>query len=266
MELIQILLLGLVQGLTEFLPISSSAHLILFSYFSGFADQGLVFDVAAHLGSLLAVLVYFRRDLLAMVAGRPVAGLDVSGSSRQLIVWLALATLPLGVIGLLSADFISANLRQPLVIAWATIGFGLLLWLADWLGKRQARHNDLNLSRALAIGAAQALALIPGASRAGVTMTMALMLGMSYQSAARFSFLLAIPAIGAAGLYGLKEMLETETQLAWGDFALGAVAAAVGAGLCIHWFLKLVDRLGMTPFVIYRLLLGVTLLWLLGRG
>lgn len=265
MDTLQILLLGLVQGLTEFLPISSSAHLILFSHYLGFADQGLLFDVAAHLGSLLAVVIYFRRDLLAMVAGQPVAGLDFSGSSRRLIVWLGLATLPLGLIGLVSADFIGANLRQPLVIAWATIGFGLLLWLADWLHKRRQRFADLNLPRSLGIGIAQALALIPGTSRAGITISMALMLGMSYQSAARFSFLLAIPAIGAAGLFGLKEMLEADTQLAWGDFALGAAAAAVGAGLCIHWFLKLVDRLGMTPFVIYRLLLGLALLWSIGR-
>ena len=145
------------------------------------------------------------------------------------------------------------------MIAWSTIGFGLLLWYAD----RTARGNDpgapINLTRASAIGLAQVLALIPGTSRSGITITVALMMGMSYQSAARFSFLLAIPAISAAGLFGFKEMLALDTQLAWGDFVLGMIASAVGAGLCIHWFLKLVDRLGMMPFVVYRLALGVVL-------
>ncbi len=265
MDTLQIVLLGLVQGLTEFLPISSSAHLILFSYLFGYQDQGLIFDVAAHIGSLLAVIVYFRRELIAMLMGTPVTGLNYQGSSRQLIWWLGVATIPLGLIGLLSADFVAAELRKPLVIAWATIGFGLLLWWAD----RQGRHADpgtqVTASKALGIGFAQALALIPGTSRSGITMTAALLMGMSYQAAARFSFLLAIPAISAAGLFGLKEMFEADQALAWGDFALGVVASAIGAGLCIHWFLKLVDRLGMAPFVLYRLALGLLLLWLIYR-
>ncbi len=262
LELIQILLLGLVQGLTEFLPISSSAHLILFGRFAGFGDQGLVFDVAAHLGSLLAVIVYFRRDLLAMVSDGAIRDLEMSGKPRQLLLWLPLATLPLIVVGLLASDVIGQQLRSAQVIAWATIGFGLLLWLADTLARRNTASQPLTANRALAIGLGQALALIPGTSRAGITMTVGLMLGLSYQSAARFSFLLAIPAIGAAGAYGLWEMLQAGHTLAWIDFGLAVVASAIGAGLCIHWFLKLLDTVGLLPFVLYRLALGIILLTL----
>lgn len=257
MSTLAILLLALVQGITEFLPVSSSGHLILANRLFAEADEGVVFDVAVHLGSLLAVIWYFRADLLAMLAGR---GDTHFGSvpPRRLLLWLVAATVPLGLVGLLAADHINAHLRNPTVIAWASIGFGVLLLAADRWGRREA-GVPLTVGRALAVGVAQVAALIPGASRSGVTMTAGLALGMDRQGAARFSFLLAIPAIGAAGVWGLAEMLSAP-PLAWIDFALAVAASAVGAGLCIGAFLRLVDRIGFLPFVIYRVLLGIALL------
>lgn len=262
MDTLQIIALALVQGLTEFLPISSSAHLILFSRLLGYADQGLVFDVAAHLGSLLAVLVYFRRDLLAIVTGASVPGLDGLGGHR-LLAYLALATLPTLVVGLALADFIADRLRSTAVIVTTTLLFAPLLWWAD---RRSGRGSRLDLARAVLIGLAQVLALVPGTSRAGVTITAGLFLGLARRAAARFSFLLAIPAVGAAGTFGLVEMLGGRAAINWGEFALAVTVSALAAYGCIAVFLRLIDRIGMAPFVAYRIALGLVLWLLLARG
>ena len=261
MELLQILLLALVQGITEFLPVSSSAHLILANQLFGWADQGLVMDVAVHVGSLLAVMLYFRQDLWAMVTGR---GSDEGHfpevDPRKLLLWLVVATIPLVVAGYLLAGFVGTELRSVKVIAWASIGFGLLLALADQLRGRLAGAVQLTGGRVLAMGLAQALALIPGTSRSGITMTAGLALGLDRQSASRFAFLLAIPALAAAGTYSVWEMIRSAYHPAWADFLLAVGSSAVGAWLCIGAFLRLVDRLGMMPFVIYRILLGLAIL------
>ncbi|UCE89066.1 MAG: undecaprenyl-diphosphate phosphatase [Pseudomonadota bacterium] len=261
MDLIQIVVLAVVQGITEFLPISSSAHLILVPVLSGWQDQGLAFDVAVHLGSLAAVVWYFRRDLNAMTSDwlRSVQRRQLVGESR--LAWAVLwGTVPAGLAGLLLHDFIETQLRSPLVIAWATIGFGVLLWIADRHGRRRRSEASLTWMDVLVIGVAQALALIPGTSRSGITMTAGLMMGLTREAAARFSFLLAIPLILMASAYQSVSLARSTVSVDWAAFILGIVLSAVSAYVCIHYFLKLIQRIGMFPFVVYRLLLGALLL------
>jgi len=255
-------LLALVQGLTEFLPISSSAHLILFPALFGWADQGLAFDVAVHVGSLAAVLLYFRRDLGGMARdwARALAGGPATPDAR--LAWAVLwGTVPAGLAGLAFKDVVEGRLRGPLVIAAATIGFGLLLGWADARGGRRRDEHGLTWRDVLIIGCAQALALVPGTSRSGITMTAGRMLGLTRAAAARFSFLLAIPVIALAG--GLKglDLLQGDDRLPLGVLATGTLLAFVAAFACIHYFLKLIERVGMLPFVAYRLLLGGVLLY-----
>ena len=259
-ESLQAVLLAVLQGLTEFLPVSSSAHLILPSQLWGWTDQGLAFDVAVHVGSLLAVILYFRKDLWQLVVGgyRSLRGSGLNAQT-DMILWLFLATLPAGIAGLALADFVAAELRSVLVIALATLGFGLLL---GWADSRRGEEQVLSLRVAVIIGCFQVLALIPGTSRSGITMTAALLCGLDRETAARFSFLLAIPVIAAAGALKTLELMSAEGSVAWTLLFTGTLVSALTAYLCIAWFLKLVDRIGFMPFVIYRCLLGVALLWL----
>ncbi len=260
MDLIQIVVLALMQGLTEFLPVSSSAHLILVPVLTGWQDQGLAFDVAVHLGTLMAIVWYFRQELVAMIlewAGSLRTGESTPNS--RLAWWVICGTIPAGLAGLAFKDLIETELRSPLVIATTTILFGLLLWWADWRGRRQRDEYSLNWTDVLLIGCAQALALIPGTSRSGITMTAALMLGLTREGAARFSFLLSIPIILLAGGVKTLDLIQSEGSVEWSALVLGTSFSAVSAYLCVHWFLKLLERLGMLPFVIYRLLLGAFL-------
>lgn len=259
MDVIHLTLLALVQGLTEFLPISSSAHLILPSQVLGWDDQGLAFDVAVHVGSLLAVVIYFRKEVIALIFAwfRSLKGHHCTESR---LAWLViLATLPAAFAGLLFHDFIETYLRSTLVIAITTIVFGVLLGIADKFGRQTVAMGRLTLWQALAIGVSQALALIPGTSRSGVTMTSGLLLGLERQAAARFSFLLSIPLIAMSGGYKALGLMEAGSVV-WNHLFLGIAVAAVSAGACIHLFLKWIDRIGMMPFVIYRLFLGGVLL------
>ncbi|MFE8072379.1 undecaprenyl-diphosphate phosphatase [Marinobacteraceae bacterium S3BR75-40.1] len=261
MELWQTVALAIIQGITEFLPISSSAHLILPSQVLGWPDQGLAFDVAVHVGTLLAIMLYMRRDLTRLTVGwcRDTVQGRLSEDSR--LAWaIILATIPAGVAGLLLNDWIEANLRSGLVIGTTTLGFGVVLWWADRHGSRSGRLVDMGWRAALIIGLAQALALIPGTSRSGITMTAALLLGYDRAASARFSFLLSVPLIIAAGLLKGKEMLETGTVAQWETIAIGTGLAFVSALACIHLFLSFLERIGFTPYVIYRLVLGVVLL------
>ena len=261
MDFIQIIALALLQGLTEFLPISSSAHLILMPIIANWQDQGLAFDVAVHVGTLSAVVFYFRKTLATLFIdwSQSVSQRQQVGESN--LAWAVLfGTIPVGLVGLFLGDLIELYLRHPLVIAATTIIFGLLLGWADWQGKRERTEHQLKWTDILWVGLAQALALIPGTSRSGVTMTAAMMLGLTRQAAARFSFLLAIPVITLAG--GLKtiELLQSSTATDWNALISGAVLSAISAYLCIHYFLKLLDKIGMLPFVIYRLILGAILI------
>ena len=263
MDLIQIIVLALVQGLTEFLPISSSAHLILVPVLTGWQDQGLAFDVAVHVGTLTAVVYYFRHEIASMFMAwtGSVAGKGVSPDAR--LAWaVILGTIPAALSGLLFKDAIETHLRSPLVIATTTILFGLLLWAADAWGRRHRDEHQLGWKDVLIIGIAQALALIPGTSRSGATMTAGLALGLSRKAAARFSFLLSIPIILLAGGYLTLQLIQSTDAVDWTVLILGTVLSAISAYLCIHFFLKLLDRIGMLPFVIYRILLGIFLFWM----
>ncbi len=258
MDTLQLVLLALIQGITEFLPISSSGHLILPSEILGWQDQGLAFDVAVHVGSLLAVLGYFRKDIVTLIQAWFVSLNGPSSSDSRLAWYVIWATVPAGLAGLLFNDFIEQNLRTVAVIAATTMFFGVLLGLADWKGRGQTSLQTMGWRQALMIGCAQALALIPGTSRSGITITAALALGLERQAAARFSFLLSIPLITLSGGYKALELLG-QNSIAWGDIFLGIFVAAISAAVCIHLFLKWIDRIGMWPFVIYRLVLGAWL-------
>lgn len=264
MDTLHAIYLALLQGFTEFLPISSSAHLILLPRLVGWPDQGLAFDVAVHVGTLIAVVTYFRYDIrtlfLAWVTS--CAGRGVNAEAK--LAWFVLlGTLPVALAGLLFHDVIESYLRSPLVIALTTIAFGLLLGLTDSKGKRMRSERTLKLGDVLWIGLAQALALIPGTSRSGITMTAALALGLTRSAAARFSFLLSIPVIVLAGGYETLNLVQQSAPVDWFVILAGTATAAVSAYTCIHFFLKLIERIGMWPFVIYRLVLGAFLFWTL---
>lgn len=262
MDIIHIVVLAVVQGLTEFVPISSSAHLILVPNLLGWEDQGLAFDVSVHVGTLVAVVWYFRTEVYQMARDWILCLVRRENVGESRLAWaVILGTIPAGVIGMLSKDFVELYLRSPLLIAGTTIGFGLLLWYFDRTGKMTRDESTISLRDALIIGFAQALALIPGTSRSGITITAGLMLGLDRKGASRFSFLLSIPLIIAAGLLLGKDMIESSAPVDWGALGLGTVLSAISAYTCIHFFLKLLERTGMTPYIIYRLLLGVFLLW-----
>jgi undecaprenyl-diphosphatase len=261
MPLSHIVFLAVIQGLTEFLPISSSAHLVLPSALLGWPDQGLAFDVAVHVGTLLAVLFYFRRDFTLLAIGwlRQVRGGRSSYHAR--LAWmLAVGTLPAVVAGLLLNDLVEQHLRSMLVIGVATLGFGLLLGYADRVRTERRTTRALTWRDVLIIGGAQALALVPGTSRSGITMTAGLMLGLRRRAAARFSFYLSVPLIIAAGSYKTLGLVKLGGQAPWLDIGFGVVLSALSAYLCIHLFLNLISRVGMLPFVLYRLALGAVLI------
>ncbi|NMT64179.1 undecaprenyl-diphosphate phosphatase [Marinobacter orientalis] len=264
MELWHIVVLAVIQGLTEFLPISSSAHLILPSQILGWPDQGLAFDVAVHVGTLAAVVWYFRKEVYRLTvawAGDTARGRVGQDSG---LAWAVIAgTIPAGLAGLLLNDFIESTLRSGLVIAASTIGFGLVLWWSDAVGRRSRDLPTLTMKDAVIIGLAQALALIPGTSRSGITITAALFLGFGREAAARFSFLLSIPLILAAGLLKTLELVEQGGATDWTAIALGAALSFVSAVICIHLFLKFLERLGLMPFVVYRMVLGLLLIVML---
>ena len=239
MDTIQIIVLALVQGLTEFLPVSSSAHLILVPLITGWQDQGLAFDVAVHVGTLTAVVLYFRKEIGKMFLAW-IDSLKGNHSEDSRLAWgVLIGTIPVGIAGLLFKDFIAGNLRTELVIATTTILFGLLLWYADWSGKRNRNEYTLSWKDIIIIGCAQAIALIPGTSRSGITITAGLMLGLTAQAAARFSFLLSIPVIVLAGGMETLDYLEVANAGDSNDLIYGALISAFSAYLCIHYFLKL---------------------------
>ncbi|NCF80896.1 MAG: undecaprenyl-diphosphate phosphatase [Proteobacteria bacterium] len=261
MDWIQVVVLAVLQGFTEFLPISSSAHLILLPLLVAWPDQGLAFDVAVHVGTLLAVLAYFRRDLMRMCRDwlRSLAVRHRVGDSPW--VWyLLVGTVPVGLCGLALNAVGTQGLRSVSVVASTTIFFALLLWWSDRFNRGSRGDDQIGWRDVLIIGAAQALALIPGTSRAGITITAGLALGLKRESAARFSFLLSIPVVALAGLLKALEAWSSQAPVAWDAMFAGTMISFVCAYATIHFFLKLVERVGLTPFVVYRLLLGVVLL------
>jgi undecaprenyl-diphosphatase len=269
MDSLQIVVLAIVQGITEFLPISSSGHLILVPYFTNWPDQGLEFDLAVHLGTLIAIVAYFRQTLAAMARDwlRSVAQRREVGESR--LAWAVLfGTIPAGLVGLAFRDDIETTLRSPLVIACTTVGYALLLFFADRLGSQRRDERSVGWVDVVVIGCAQALSLVPGTSRSGVTMTAGLFRGLSRTAAARFSFLLAVPVTAAAGLSELTNHVDY-AAIDLQAIALGVIVSAVTGFACIHYLLKWLTRFGMLPYVVYRLVLGAVLFYLvlvMGRG
>lgn len=266
MNTLQLVLLAIIQGLSEFLPVSSSAHLILPSQLFDLPDQGLAFDIAVHVGTLVAVVICLRRELYKLSVGWwQSLSCGVHSPESRLVWFLVIGTIPVGVGGLLFGDLVELHLRSAAVIATTTILFALALAVADKKGSHQRKIESLTWKNALVIGVAQMVALIPGTSRSGITMTAALALGFERRDAARYSFLLAIPVIILSGGYQALE-LGAEVAAPWGTLFLGAVIAAITAMLCIHFFLALIDRIGMMPFVWYRLALGTFLIAILYCG
>jgi len=258
--------LALVQGVTEFLPISSSAHLQLVPDLFGWPDQGLIVDVAMHVGTLGAVILYFARDLWTMLIGlgRVVRGRRNPGA--RLAGMLVLATVPFVIAGALVDYYWTEGLRSVTVIAWATLGFGVLLFVADKLGMTVRRIDHLSVGDAIIIGCAQALALIPGTSRSGITMTAGRLLGLEREDAARFSMLLSIPAIvGAGTLKGIELYRAGNADLTL-QALLAAAMAFVAALIAIAFLMAWLKRATFTPFVVYRVLLGIGLLAALRYG
>lgn len=253
-------ILALIQGLTEFLPISSSAHLILPSAIFGWADQGLAFDVAVHVGTLAAVVIYFRKEVITLFEALFQSIFKGRNDKESKLAWmLIIATIPACIFGFFMKDIIELYLRSGWVIVTTTLFFAVLLWWADKTSSLTHDEYQMSWKKSLGIGIAQALAMIPGTSRSGATITFALYLGFTREAAARFSFLMSIPIIALAGSYlGLKLVTSSE-PVHVGFLLTGIVTSFISAYICIHFFLKLISRMGMMPFVIYRLLLGVGL-------
>src|SRR5215469_9086065 len=245
----QAIVLGIVQGLTEFLPVSSSAHLIIIPWLFGWSDPGLAFDVALHLGTLLALLVYYWRDWrdmwLSLFSGNAL--------TRRLLFLLIIASIPGAIIGVLLEKQAETIFRSPLLIASSMAALGLILWIADALGAKKRRLEDLNVLDALLIGLSQALAIIPGVSRSGATITTARILGIERADAANFSFLMATPFIAGAGMLEMHKLFHTglAAQLGWG-FA----ASAVFGVLAIAGLIAFVRTRTYRPFAIYRIALA----------
>lgn len=258
--------LGLVQALTEFLPISSSGHLVLAGHVLGERANSLTFDVGLHVGTLVAVLGYFWREWVAIVAGglrdiaRHGARVDRWQPHSRLGVWIVLGTLPAVVAGVLFDAAIEEHLRQAWLVGTLLIVFALVLELADRVPIRRASLEDVGAGNALAIGIAQAVALVPGVSRSGATISAARGLGFDRAVAARFSFLLSAPAVLGAATLKLSEAATGNEDVSWGPMVLGAAVSAVAGAAVIHWLLGYLQSHGMRPFVVYRLVAGAAVL------
>lgn len=280
MTFLQMLIIAVVQGVTEFLPISSSGHLILVSVFTGFEDQGPMIDIAVHVGSLLAIMVYFFKDVAGLARGGfATIGIGQAPEYKKLFWWIALGTIPAvlfglaiksgalngvaaGLFGLAIIDNdLMASLRLTDLIAVNLIFYGILLGIADRFGKETKTFEDMTWRDGLLVGAAQALALIPGTSRSGVTMTMARALGYGRFEAARFSFLLSIPAVAGAGVLIIPDLLAADGDLLVEALITGALTF-VAAFATMAFLMNFLKKASMMVFVIYRIGMGAALLWL----
>lgn len=262
MTLLQAIILGAVQGATEFLPISSTAHLVLVPWFFGWTDPGLGFDVALHLGTLVALLLYFRAEWLALLAG----GIDLLRGRREnpnakLMLYIVAATIPALIAGALLSDFADSTLRHPLIIATTLIVLAIVLVIAERMGRRQTKLDQMTLSDALSVGCAQAVAIIPGVSRSGVTITAALFRGMTREAAARFSFLLSTPIIGAAVSKAIVDGVRHGfPSVSLSAAVAGIVVSGVVGYLSIAFLMRYLATHNTYIFVVYRIALGILVL------
>lgn len=268
MTAFHLILVALVQGITEFLPISSSAHLILAPMVTGEVDQGPLIDVAVHVGTLVAVLIAFRVEVAQGFAGlADIARGRVTTDPAKLARNLIIATLPLVALGLVfhkigAMDWMRADIdgRAFKIIGWTTIIFGILLYIGDRFGPEHREMRELGWGEAILLGLAQAIALIPGTSRSGITMTAGRFLGLNRTDAARFAMLMAIPAILAGGTIGAMDIMKSGDAQLGADAVIAAILSCVAALIAIKLFMRYIASATMTPFVIYRLVLGAVLL------
>ena len=262
MTLLQAIILGFVQVATEFLPISSTAHLVLVPWFFGWTDPGLGFDIALHLGTLVALLLYFRAEWLALLEG----GVDFLRGRREkpnakLMLYIVAATIPALIAGALLSDFADSTLRHPLVIASALIVLAIVLVIAERAGRRQTKLDEMTLGDALSVGCAQAVAIIPGVSRSGVTITAALFRGMTREAAARFSFLLSTPIIGAAVSKAIVDGVRHGFPSVPMQAAVaGIVVSGIVGYLSIAFLMRYLATHNTYIFVVYRIALGLLVL------
>lgn len=254
MTILQAIVYGIVQGITEFLPISSTAHLVIIPWLFGWEDPGIVFDVALHLGTAAAVIIYFFKDWLRLI----IAGLTKPNSSDGRLFWLiALATIPGGIFGILLNDYME-NFRSPILIGAMLIVMGVVLYLADKSGKNIHRLSDMNLNRSIVIGLSQVFAIVPGVSRSGVTLSAGRLLGIDRESIAKFTFLMSTPIIVGNGLYHTKNLLHTHIETV--PFLTALLASAIVGMLCINFLLGYLKKKGLGVFAIYRFVLGAFLI------
>ena len=257
-------ILALIQGATEFLPISSSAHLIIIPHLFSWRDQGLAFDIAVHLGTLIASVSYFRLEIFSILRGWVQSFTGEGPTDESKLCWfIIVASIPVAITGALAHELVEKELRSVEVIAIATLAFGVLLWYADWFRRGERQLNTLRFRDAILIGLGQAVAIIPGTSRSGITITVALMLGLTRQDAAKFAFLLAIPVIAMAGGWQFLNLTASSQETNWLLFGYATAISAVVAYLCIHYFLRFIEKIGMLPFVIYRVVLALAIFTLM---
>ena len=253
MEMLQIVLLAIVQGITEFLPISSQSHLILMSKFFGMRDQGLGFDIALHAGSLLAILIYYRREISQV--------LHLSNEGRNYLKLIMIGSIPLPIVALGFMDFVSINLRSINSIAIMTIIFAVILYLADM--RKKVEYNNLesiSVYIIIFIGLMQTLAIVPGVSRSGIVITAALFVNFSREDSVKIAFLLSIPAIFMAAVYQSAELYNIGDYNILTEHLLGVTLSFIASYMTIHFFIITINKISFTPYVIYRLLLGFVLI------
>jgi len=251
-DILNIIILSLIQGITEFLPISSSSHLILIPMLTEYPDQGVMFDIALHTGSLLAVIIYYRKEIIN--------ALKLSDHSNNLIRLLIIGSIPLPIAGLLIIDFVSYNLRGIEVIGLMTISFALLLLIADRKSENNNDIADISSIAILTIGLFQTLALVPGVSRSGIVITAALLLNYKRIDAIKIAFLLSIPAIFMASVYNVFEVTSSENIIIYKEHFIGMILSLLFSYITIHLFITTINKISFTPYIIYRILLGTMLL------
>jgi len=265
MSTFQVIVLALIQGITEFLPVSSSAHLALAPWLFGWKDQGLSFDIALHVGTLLAVVIYFFRDWLQVIAqgfGLRFGHDPELGRNRSLLWLLALGSIPIGVAGLLFKEHAETSLRSPFVIGTMLVAVGILMQIADSTSRRRKGIEHVNTLDAVLIGLCQAVAIVPGTSRSGITLTAGLLRNLDRAAAARFSFLLSTPAVFAAGAKALLDLRKAggvppDMMM---PFALGIAVSAASGCLAIGFLMRYLRRSSLRPFVYYRVIFGIMII------
>jgi undecaprenyl-diphosphatase len=268
-DLLKAVVLGVIQGLTEFLPISSSAHLRIFPELFGWGDPGAAFTAVIQIGTELAVLIYFRKDIWRIGSAwvRSLFQPEFRGTIDSRMGWfIIVGSLPIVVLGVLLKDVIERDFRNLWIIGCTLIVLGVVLGVADRVGRTDRALGKITLKDAVLMGAAQAMALIPGVSRSGATISMGRFLGFEREAATRFAFLLAIPAVVGAGLFELKEIPHGHNDFGWGPTITATVVSFVVGYAAIAWLLRYVSTKSYTPFVLYRIALGAATLILLGAG